>query len=249
MALRHEGSGFFETSQVKSSRKKEHEMRGNRGVCRWGGIGYRKNAALLALCMTLVSTDIFAQAKEWKKITSDGGKVAIEYCISEIIDEGGATGQLIEYTVKTLATVGYESCMAAMRDIANNKALMGATQIETVEATAQNESIFYYYYTGNPFVPAYDCVAKMNCLEDSAKKTATVEFSAIPSMYKASALKRAELMQRRYIFKDVGSGKVEITITVKMSPPFTVPLWMLKAGVPGSAGKDMSKLVALVKAV
>jgi hypothetical protein len=223
-------------------------MRGIMGICAWSKIGHRSDTAILVLCMTLIGTNIFAHAKEWKKATSDNGKVAIEYCISEAIDEGGSTNQLIEYTVKTIATVRFESCMAAMRDISNNKALMGATQIEKVEATAKNEAIFYYYYKGNPLVPAYDCVAKMNCSEDRAKKMATVELSAIPSLYKATTMKRTALLQRKYVFKDVGSGKVEITISVIMSPPFTLPLWMLKSGVPGGAGKDMSKLVALVNA-
>ena len=83
--------------------------------------------------------------------------------------------------------------------------------------------------------------------EGQSGKSASFTLSAAPNRRKATEAKRFTCWDRSFEFRDLGDGKVEINLSVKMSPAFKVPLWMIRTGFPGEAINDIRLFVKLAK--
>ncbi len=87
----------------------------------------------------------------------------------------------------------------------------------------------------------------MSFSEDAAENTAVFTLTAIPSLLEKKDAKRLTYSFETYTFKDLGNGYVEVTVALKRSPPYKVPLWIIQLAFPGAAADTLRKIVKLTK--
>lgn len=197
---------------------------------------------LMILIIIIANNLAIAQTKIWKTESIDEGKIVIKSCVSERKD-GTTTLPLIEYVATTSANVNYQKCLAILKDINKHKSFLDLKSAFQVKEINETESIIYYCFnTPWPFTPT-DCVNKMTFNEDKIKKTANFNLQCSPNSYKQTDYKRFSIYSVIYTFKDLGNGKVEITINACMSPPVSVPLMMIRVGFPGIASDIVKKII------
>lgn len=201
------------------------------------------------LCMIFKITNILAQTEEWKTAKLDDGKITVQYNISTRTDEKGDEVPLIEYIAKTTDSVSMRKCISLMKDVSKHKEFTGDNVSEKVQTISENEWVVYYYSNSPWPLPDNDCVQKMTISEDTTEKTALFTFIAAPTMFDKKNVKRITYQDTTYAFKDLGNGKVEVTTTMKITPPMKVPHWMIKANFPGEPAKVVRKFVKLAKEI
>jgi hypothetical protein len=211
----------------------------------------RKAGLSLALrllpCMLLLGSGLSARGEGWKAASLDGGKISVEYRISERVDERGARVPLIEDRSTTTEVVSMASCLSLFGDVARHKDFMGDYSSERLRRISGNEWLVYYF-SKNPWPLAdSDCVAVMAFDEDASERTATFSLTAAPSMLEARGVKRMSYFNIVYSFKDLGDGRVAMTVTGKTSPPVEVPLWMIRSAFPGAPAKAVRKFMQIAK--
>jgi hypothetical protein len=198
-------------------------------------------------CMLLIGAGLHAQSDGWKTAALDGGKITVEYRISERVDDSGARVPLIEDRSTTTESVSLKSCVALMKDVARHKDFMGDYSSEKLRETAENAWLVYYY-SKNPWpVADSDCVAVMTFDESASEGRATFTLSAAPSMLEARKVKRMSYYAVSYSFKDLGDGRVEMTVTGRTSPPVEVPLWLIRSAFPGAPADAVRKFMKIAK--
>jgi hypothetical protein len=199
------------------------------------------------LGMIFLNTSIFAQADEWKTAKLDDGKITVQYNISTRIDENGEEVQLIEDTTTTADSLSIQNCILVMKDVSKHKEFTDDQISEKVKTISDSEWVVYYY-TDNPWpIANSDCVSRMTFFEDTTKKTAVFKFTAAPFEYKEVDVERMTYYDVMYSFKDLGNGKVEITMTGKTTPPVKVPLWIIRLAFPEAPASALRKFVKLAK--
>jgi hypothetical protein len=202
---------------------------------------------LLMLNSILLSFNILAQDKDWKTAKSDYGKITVNYKISTRTDENGKKVPLIEDMTTTTDSLSMQNCISLMKDVSKHKEFTDDYTSEKVKTISDNEWVVYYY-SKNPWpIANSDCVSKMTFSENMTEKTATFKFTAAPNEFKKGKVKRMTCYNVTYSFKDLGNGKVEITITGKSTPPVKVPLWIIRSAFPGVPVTALRKFVKLAK--
>lgn len=202
--------------------------------------------AMLIITNLFVKTNMFAQSKEWKTQIVDDGKISVKSHISKKTD-GDKTLPLIEYIVSTSEKVSYQKCILAINDVSKHSQFLELKTSFLIKKNNENESILYYcFYAPWPFLPT-DCVAKMIFVENKVNKIAVYTLTSAPTLYKPTDFLRFNYYNTIYTLKDLGNGKVEITLNAKMSPPVNVPLWLIRSGFPDIGADIMRKFVKLVK--
>lgn len=198
-------------------------------------------------CMLLTGASLFAQSDGWKTAVLDGGKITVEYRISERVDETGAKVPLIEDRSTTTETVSMQSCLSLFKDVARHKDFMGDYSSEKLRETSKNAWIVYYF-SKNPWpVADSDCVAMMTFDENATENTTTFTLTAEPTMMEARGVKRMSFYTVAYSFKDLGDGRVAMTVTGKTSPPVAVPLWLMRSAFPGAPADAIRKFMKIAK--
>lgn len=201
---------------------------------------------ILILMFAIVTTNAYAQTTEWETETVDKGKISVKSHVSERT-EGDKTLPLIEYIVTTTDIVSYQKCIVAMQEVSKHNQFLDLKNSFIVNKNNDKESILYYCFSAPwPFSPT-DCVAKMNFNEDKSNKTAVFSLTAAPTLYKSTDYNRFNYYNVVYTFKDLGNGKVDIMLHAKMSPPVSVPLWLIRKGFPEIGADIIRKFVNLVK--
>jgi hypothetical protein len=189
----------------------------------------------------------YSQTPLWKTDKNADGKIIVKSFVSERRDQKGETVPLIEYIASTTGTMTLPNCIKIMKDVSVHKAFLNTKSNEKVKAISDNEWYNYYVFSAPwPFSPS-DCIVKVDFEEDLKAKTALFTFTATPTVLKLTSMNRFTFYNFTYAFKDIGKGNVEIIVSAKMTPPVSVPLWMLRASFPGSATDPLEKLVTLIK--
>jgi hypothetical protein len=208
----------------------------------------KSKIALLILFLIFLNLLAMAQDKQWKSKTVNRGKISVRYCISERTDENGKNVPLIEDETSTIENADFKSCIDILKNISKHKEFTGDFISTTVRTLSDHEWIIYYY-SKNPWpIANSDCVAKMVFSEDKKEKTAVFTLVAKPGEYEQKGVRRMAYFNVTYTFRNIGEGKVAITITGNSSPPVKVPLWIIKSAFPGEPVKAMRKLVKIIKA-
>jgi hypothetical protein len=207
---------------------------------------FLKRACVMG-CALLAAAALGAESGEWKDARLDGGAISVRYRISERVDESGAEVPLIEDISTTIADVSLHSCVALMKDPSRHREFMGDYSSETITAISDHEWLVYYY-TRNPWpVPDSDCVAVLSFTEDAERGSAVFTLSAAPDLIERGTVKRLSFWNIAYSFKDLGTGRVEIVVTGRSSPPVAVPLWLIKSAFPGAPADCIRKFVKIAK--
>ncbi|MBD3356852.1 MAG: hypothetical protein GF363_06830 [Chitinivibrionales bacterium] len=191
----------------------------------------------------------FAAAPKWKTGTSKDGKITAIYRIGHRIDENGKRFPLIEYRATTIDNVSMQRCIAVMKDVSNHKEFHDEEISKTVKTVSDNEWIIYYYNEGAGPFPNSDAVYRMKLSEDSSSGSAVFTLGAEPTMHEAKEAKRIRYADISYEFKDLGNDTTKVTIATKMSPPFKVPAWILKAAFPKVAFTIVRNFVTYAKEI
>lgn len=204
--------------------------------------------SLIILCLMCLNITIVAHAKDWKTETLDDGTITVQSKISKRTDDNDEKVQLIEYIVTTTTDdVSLQSYLALLKDVSKHHVFQDDKESKIVKTISEYEWIVYYYTDAPwPFSDS-DCVAHMTFAEDPMEKTAVFTFTAAPDMFEKQKVKRMTYYNMTYVFKDVGNGRVEITITAQMSPTERVPGWMISAAFPDAAADVVRKVVKLAK--
>ncbi|KAB1157793.1 SRPBCC family protein [Flavobacterium luteum] len=188
----------------------------------------------------------FAQTTEWKTESVDKGKITVKSKISKRTNDE-TTLPLIEYIVTTTESVSFQKCILTMKDVSKHNQFLDLKSSFIVNKNNDKEYVVYYCFNAPwPFSPT-DCVAKMTFDDYKVSKIAVFTLKEAPLLYKATDYKRFNFYNVVYTFKDLGNGKVEITLTAKMSPPVSVPLWLIRNGFPEIGSDIVRKFVKLVK--
>lgn len=188
-----------------------------------------------------------AQTDVWKTEKMDDGKVTVTSKVSEWTNKNSDTYPLIEYTVVSTDILNYKSCISVMRDVAKHDKFLDVKTCEKTKTFSDNEWLNYYVFKAPWPFPLTDCVVKVNFTEDTKMRKAVFTMIAAPNMMKTTGLKRFELYNFTYTFKELAANKIEVTVTSKMALTTKVPLFMLRASFPGSAAEPLQKLIKLIK--
>jgi hypothetical protein len=188
-----------------------------------------------------------AQTDDWKTEKTDDGKVTVISKVSEWTNKNGDTYPLIEYTVVSTDILNYKSCISVMRNVAKHDKFLDVKTCEKTKTFSDNEWLNYYVFKAPWPFPSTDCVVKVNFSEDTKMREAVFTMIAAPNMMKVTDLKRFELYNFTYTFKELVTNKIEVTITSKMALTTKVPLFMLRASFPTSAAEPLQKLIKLIK--
>jgi hypothetical protein len=199
-------------------------------------------------CILLLAANAAAQTNTWKIEKTDDEKIIVKSHVSERVDDAGNTLPLIEYVATTTDDLTMQRCIAIMKDASKHKYFLDVKVSEKVKALSKNEWVNYYVFNAPwPFSPT-ECVAKVVYIEDAKNKTVAFVQTAAPTLMKPTDLKRFTYYNFTYAFKDIGNGKVEVSVTVKMALPSKVPLWILRSSLPESAADPLRKLIQTIKA-
>lgn len=203
----------------------------------------------LGLLTSLIffSLSLSAQEKDCTTKELDKSKIIVKYCFSKFLDEDGNDLLLIEDSTITEAQIDFEKCLFLMKDVQKHKLFTGDSESRIIKTISDNEWIIYYY-TDNPWpVENSDCVSRMTFTENKDEKTAIFELVATPSEYEKGDVNRMKHFNVIYTFKDLGDGKVRITMRGKSSPPVKVPMWLVKSAFPKAPASTIRDIVKLVK--
>lgn len=171
--------------------------------------------------------DASAQGKDWKTAKLDDGKLTVRYKVAKI-DESPR----IDYVASTVDKSSLQSFVSLMKDVSKHKDFNDDESSRTVKVISDSESVVHYAFNVPWPFPKSDLVARFKVSEDPAEKRATFTLAASPDEYKTSAKNRSTHHHTVYEFKEEEDGNVRITITASLSPPFDVPLWMVKSSFP-----------------
>ncbi len=202
---------------------------------------------LIILCMIFLSTILLARADEWKTKKTKDGKITVKYKISKQTDKNSNNLPLIEYIATTTDVLSIQNCISVMKNVSKHKEFQGDKVSRKIKTISENEWVVYYYTKIPGPLPDSDCVAKMIFSEDPMKKMAAFKFTAAPSLLKKTKVRRFTNYNVTYRFRDLGNGKVKITVIAKMSSTLKVPLWMVRAAFPDAASYILRKFTKLAK--
>jgi hypothetical protein len=144
-------------------------------------------------------------------------------------------------------SVDFRSCLAAIRDVSNHKEIDDDESSRVVETVSDHEWIVYYDLKMPWPLPKTDCVARMVLSEDSANRTARFDIAAAPDKVKPLRPRRIRIYEISYVLKDLGNGRVQISSAGESAPPFDIPMWMIRAGFPGSAADPLERIVQIAR--
>ena len=195
--------------------------------------------------LALVGSNSHADQEGWTTQTTKDGKITVQSKVSSIKDAKGDEFPVVDYRASTIATANFSKCVALLLDVSKHKAINDDALSETVETLSDHEWILHYDLNTPWPLPKSDCISKMTYTGDSAQKTATFVFTAAPTRWKATSARRMAIYDLTYHLKDLGSGRIELTSVGRGSPPFKVPLWMVRAGLPGSISDPLARIVKL----
>jgi hypothetical protein len=181
----------------------------------------------------------------WKTQTTKDGKVTVRSRISSMTLPSGEEVPVIDYKANTVAAVKFARCEALLLDVSRHKDINDDKTSRTVETISEHEWIVHYELKVPWPLPASDCVAKMIYTNDSTKKVSVFAFNAAPTRYKATKAKRMSIYELTYTLKDLGEGRVELSSVGRGAPPFNVPQWMLRSGLPGSVSDPLERIIKL----
>lgn len=200
-------------------------------------------AALVALWLCSLDAPALAQSEGFRSATVGEERIAVRYRVLERTNENGDEVPLIEYVATTTARISLKRCIALLTDVAKHKDFMGDEVSEQVPG--HSDTVIYSYYRAPWPLADNDRVTRMTRADDPASRTHVFIFSAAPSLVAPRKVKRVTHYRAVYTFKDLGDGKVELTTALRMSPPSTVPLWMIRAAFPGVGARIIRKVLAL----
>lgn len=201
----------------------------------------------LLTSLIFISFGLSAQEKDCTTKELDNSEIIVKYCFSKFLDEDGNDLLLIEDSTITEAQIDFEKCVFLMKDVQKHKLFTGDSESRIVKTISDNEWIIYYY-TNNPWpVKNSDCVSRMTFTENKDEKIAIFELVATPLEYEKGDVKRMQHFNVIYTFKDLGDGKVRITMRGKSSPPVKVPMWLIKSAFPKAPASAVRDIVKLVK--
>lgn len=199
------------------------------------------------LCIIFFNISILAQTKEWKNAKNKDGKITTKYKISSRTNERGEEVPLIESVTNATEKISMGKCISLMKNVPKHKDFHGDSSSELIKTISEKQWVVYYYTEGTSFSPNADGVYTMNFDDDKLGRTTTFTLNAEPTMYekKGKDVKRVTYLNEVFTFKDLGNGLVDITTTVRMSPAFPVPTWIMKMSFPAPLFEVMEKFIKL----
>lgn len=204
------------------------------------------NSTQIALLLVaVVGSNASCDPGGWITQTTKDGKITVQSKVSSVKDTSGDEFPVIDYKANTVATASFSRCVGLILDVSRHKAINDDKSSEIVETISDHEWIVHYDLKVPWPLPQSDCVAKMTYSSDSARKMASFVFKAAPTRWKAPSGKRMSIYELTYTLRDLGNGRVELASAGKGSPPFKVPQWMLRSGLPGSVSDPLARIVAL----
>lgn len=201
--------------------------------------------ALVLLGTVLLGSSAYAQTAGWESHTSKDRTTTVQSKVSSLKTSEGQELPLIEYRGSLTAKASFARCVAVLLDVSHHKTIHDDESSRIVETVSDHEWIVHYGLKVPWPLAQSDCVASMTYARDATGTLATFTFQATPARWKATGAKRMNQYDVTYTLRDLGAGRVEISSTGRVSPPFKVPQWMLKAALPGSVSDPLTKIVKL----
>ncbi|MEN9355620.1 MAG: hypothetical protein RL318_2945 [Fibrobacterota bacterium] len=202
-------------------------------------------ARLLLTGAILLGAVIPSRASGWETKTSKDGSTTVQSKVSSLKTADGEEVPLIEYKAITTAKASFTKCVAVLLDVSNHKLIHDDESSRIVETVSDHEWIVHYGMKVPWPLPQSDCVTSMTYAQDRSGLLATFSFHATPTRWKTTGAKRMNQYDVTYTLRDLGAGRVEVSSTGRVSPPFKVPQWMLKAALPGSVSDPLKNIVKL----
>jgi hypothetical protein len=197
--------------------------------------------------VSLLSLTANAQTTTWKLEQTDDGKILVTSKVSERTEASGNQVPLIEYNARTTDFMNIQVCIDILKDPSKHNKFLDVKVNKLIKTYSSTEWLYYYVFNAPwPFTPA-DCVVKVNYSKDIQTKTTYFTLTAAPDLLETTKMNRFTNYTVVYALKELGNGKIEVTVKAKMTPPVPVPLWMLRASFPDSAADPLRKYITLVK--
>lgn len=200
---------------------------------------------VVIFCIILLSIAGSVSAKDWKTETTKDGRFTVQSRISKRIGDDGERVQLIEFTATTVHRVSMQQLIAVLKDVSKHKDFQDDKESRVLEILSDHEWLIYYY-TDMPWpFSDSDCVAKMTFTQTG--DMAEFVITAAPSMFEKQDVLRLTYYNMRYVFKQLGTGQVEITIAAQTSPAEPIPGWMLNASFPEAGTDAVRKIIDMAQ--
>jgi len=110
-----------------------------------------------------------------------------------------------------------------------------------------NDYLVYYFTDKSWPIPASDTVAVMSVEKNDKKNEYVYSVTSTPEQYKNKGFRRFESYEMTYQFKKVSNTHYSVVLHSKVTPPFSVPKWMMNAAFPGAGFDLMEALIGKLK--
>lgn len=198
----------------------------------------------------LLQTVVYSQSDDWTKEVTGNGTIVVLSKIYNEKDNSGKELLMLEYVATSIAEVELNSCIALLKDVSKQSEYVeNAEYCKKIKDISENEWLIYSYLNPPWPVPNLDCVSILKFTENKTEKTAIFSSSSKPDMYEDKGVTRMIVNSSKYIFKDLGNGKVKITISAKFSPAVNAPEWLIKGWFPNGPTKIMEGIIKEAKKI
>lgn len=195
--------------------------------------------------MLLFYTGLLAQ--EYKTEKTKDGQISVKSRVSKRTDENGKEVQLIDYVATTTTDASLVSCIAVLKDVSKHKIFLGERESKVVKTTESGDPVVYYFFNPPWPMPNFDCVGVMSYSEDKGKKTATFKIVSDQSLYELQDVRRVSYYNATYAFKELADGKVEVSVSLKMTPVVQAPDFLVRTYFPNGPADIVRGIVKLAQ--
>jgi hypothetical protein len=182
------------------------------------------------------------QNEEWKTWETDNSNITVKSRISSVRDSVSGKKPIIEYIASMVTDLPIRKCVLLMEDFSLHKEFLERTEkSEVIQSYSSNEWLIYYYFTQPWPFPDADCVTKLKkTVEDTLK---IIEYYGIasPDLYIDKGIKRMEINEITYRFKELDNNSVKITMISRFSPTIMAPHWMINTWFPEGPIKTLER--------
>ncbi len=188
------------------------------------------------------------QGGRWRNQISKDGKIEVSSKVTYQKDENGDEVNLVEYKVVTMVDVSVASLVSIMSDATLHKEFLESTgESRVVKKYSDNEWLVYYYFKSPWPMPDTDCVIKLGRKSSREGKQVTFYGKSSPDLYEKNGVRRMELNDVAYSFRELEPGKTEIRMESRFIPVIMTPRGEINAWFPEGPAGIITRMVELAK--
>jgi len=206
----------------------------------------RLKAGLAFVCILLLNLNTSAQSPDWKQETTKDERVTVSYTFTESVDQDGKKFNVLEYEAVTTAKASLGKCREVMMDDSKHMEFMEGTQdVKRVMDLPGGEWVTYYFLNSRWPMPDSDVVTRYKLEDDPAGKSFILTGTPAPNLYPEGEVSRMKHNQTKYIFTDLGDGRVEVVMYSKSVPLVSVPKWLISTWIPDGPADMLNGIIDL----